>query len=377
MQAGQHADVIVIGTGGVGSAALFQLAKRGVSVIGLDRFPPGHDRGSSHGETRVIRQAYFEHPDYVPLALRAYELWRELECRTGCSLLVTTGLLQAGPPDGAVIRGVLQAAAEHALPVTSFDAEQAAIRFPAFRFSPAAAAVYEHAAGYLRVEACVQTQVAAALAAGGRWRAAQVVGWTESEHGVAVETTEERLHADRLVITAGPWSRSLLPANFPTIRVLAKHLHWFRNHDQRLDANAGCPIYLFEDDNGIFYGFPALAGRVKVAEHTGGNPVEGDVTTVSRADDPSDRERVESFLRQTLPGLQTDRMAHDVCFYSMSRDHHFYVGPLPGSSRVCIAAGLSGHGFKFAPVIGEALADLAMSGHSDLPIDFLRCDRVG
>ncbi len=375
MQAGPRADVIVVGTGGVGSAALFQLAKRGVSVVGLDRFPPGHDRGSSHGETRVIRQAYFEHPDYVPLALRAYQLWHELEAEAGTRLLVTTGLLQAGPPDGEVIRGVLRAASEHGLELTALTTAQALGRFPAFRFDPTSAIVFEHVAGYLRVESCVQTHVAAALAAGGQWQAAQVVAWSESEQGVEVKTTTGTLQADRLILTVGPWSNGLLPVPFPAIRVLKKHLHWYRCRDPRLAVAAGCPIYLVENDRGIFYGFPSVAEQVKLAEHTGGTPVTGDISTQARGDDPRDRERVESFIRQTLPGLGLERSRHDVCFYSMSHDHHFYLGPLPGSARIFVAAGLSGHGFKFTPVLGEALADLALDGQTALPVEFLRCDR--
>src|SRR5689334_17219095 len=163
-------DVIVLGTGGVGSAAAYQLARRGAKVLGIDQFPGGHDRGSSHGETRVIRQAYFEHPDYVPLLLRAYELWRELEHEAGVDLLHQVGLLQVGPPDGCVVGGVLEAARLHRLQVESLSREEIPRRFPGFRAAEGMVGVFEPAAGYLRVERCVLTHLAAAKARGAKFR---------------------------------------------------------------------------------------------------------------------------------------------------------------------------------------------------------------
>lgn len=369
-------DVIILGLGGVGSAAAWHLARRGVRVLGLDQYPPAHDRGSSHGQTRVIRQAYFEHPDYVPLLLRAYELWRELEARQGQPLLFQVGLLQAGPPRGVVLPGVLRAAAEHRLRVESLTAEEAQRRFPAFVIPPEMETVYEPAAGFLLVEECVRTHLALAAEHGAELRyGVKVQGWQPHPSWVEVQTDRETFQAGHLVLAAGPWAPhwAKLPPGLLNIR--RKHVYWFATHQRRYQVSHGCPTYLFETADGIFYGFPQIdAWGVKVAEHTGGVEVD-DPGEDPRAPDPADQLRVEAFLQRFLPGVTTTCLKHSVCFYTMSPDEHFLVDRHPLSERVVFAAGLSGHGFKFTSVLGEVLADLALEGTTSLPVDFLRLSR--
>ncbi len=224
---GSRYDAIVLGTGGVGSAPLWHLARRGKKVLGLDMFPPGHDRGSSHGESRVIRQAYFEHPDYVPLVLKSYELWAELEEVTKQQLFFPTGLLQVGPPEGTVIQGVRAAARQHGLELHELNPSELSQRFPQFNLSASDAAVFETKAGYLLVEHCVQAHLAAARRAGADWRQERVNRWSlTGERTICVETEAADYQADHLVISAGPWSQTML-ADFRAITVLAKHLHWY------------------------------------------------------------------------------------------------------------------------------------------------------
>jgi sarcosine oxidase len=371
-------DVIVLGTGGVGSAAVYQLARRGAKVLGIDQFPGGHDQGSSHGETRVIRQAYFEHSDYVPLLLRAYELWRELEQEAGVDLLHQVGLLQVGPPDGCVVRGVLEAARLHRLRVESLSREEIPRRFPGFRAAKDAVGVFEPAAGYLRVERCVLTHLAAAKARGAEFRfGVEAQSWKQEGQGVRVITSEGNFVASKLIVTAGPWAPKLLADVDVPFIVRRKHLYWFPTSDPSYHESQGCPTYLYELPHGVYYGFPQIDELgVKVAEHSGGAVVD-DPKNDPRPLDPADLARVEAFLAEFLPGVGRPMQRRSVCFYTMSPDEHFLVDRHPRQEGVLLVAGLSGHGFKFTSVLGEALAELALEGCTGLPIGFLSLKRFG
>ncbi len=371
-------DCIVLGTGGVGSAALFHLARRGVRALGLDRFPPGHDRGSSHGDTRIIRQAYFEHPDYVPLLRRAYELWAELEERAGRKLYAEAGLLEVGPRDGIVVPGVLESARSHSLAVEELSPDEVRSRFPGFRVPAGMAAVFERRAGYLRVEDCVRAHAEEALKAGAEIRVpAETLGWRPADSGVAVRTGSGEVRAGALIITAGAWAAGLLGDAGLRLEVRRKPLLWYRTADPAYRAERGCPCFLYETAAGIFYGFPEIdRSGLKVAEHSGGEQVE-DPLAVDRSLRPSDREPVERFLKEHLPGVSTDLQKHAVCLYTMSPDEHFVVDRLSEKPPVAFAAGLSGHGFKFTSVLGEVLAELVLDGRSRLPVGFLGRERPG
>jgi sarcosine oxidase len=369
-------DAIILGTGGVGSAAALHLARRGASVLGLDRFAPGHDRGSSHGETRIIRQAYFEHSDYVPLLLRAYDLWRELEQVAGEPLLRQVGLLQIGPADGAVISGVLASARKHHLAVEPLSPAEISQRFPAFRVPAGMSGVFEPTAGYLHVERCVLAHIAAARQHGAEFRTAPVRSFLPEGRGVAVELQSgEVLHAERLVVTAGPWAPQLLASLGIPLTIRRKHVYWFRSSVQSMHDSAGCPTFLYELPGGVFYGFPVIdALGLKVAEHSGGEPIADPLTDLRRLDQ-ADLERVRGFVDEHLAGGVAELVRHSVCFYTMSPDEHFLVDRHPEMPQVVFAAGLSGHGFKFTSVLGEALADLAQEGSTRLPIAHLSVRR--
>lgn len=367
-------DVIVLGTGGVGSAAAYHLARRGAKVLGIDQFSGGHDRGSSHGQTRVIRQAYFEHPDYVPLLLRAYALWRDLEHETGVDLLHQVGLLQVGPPQGCVVRGVLAAAQEHRLAVESLTADEVPRRFPGFAAFEGGVGVFEPAAGYLRVERCVLAHLAAAKQHGADLRYGTVARqWHDEPSGVRVVTDQGDFTAAKLIIAAGPWSQRLLADLGIPLVVRRKHVYWFPAAEPYHEPR--CPTYLYELPTGVFYGFPQIdALGLKAAEHSGGTVV------LDPANDPllleaADLARVEAFLACCLPGVGRPLQSRSVCFYTMSPDEHFVVDRHPRGKHTYFAAGLSGHGFKFAAVLGEALADLALANQTSLPIGFLSARR--
>ncbi len=370
------ADVIIVGTGGVGSAAAFHLANRGLRVIGLDRFPGGHDRGSSHGQSRIIRLAYFEHPDYVPLLFRAYDHWADLERRCGKKLFHQVGFLEVGPPDGALIPGVLASSQKYRLPLNQLDEHAFRQRFPGFVLPEGSVALFEQRAGLLLVEECVRAHLAEAKRLGAVfYHGEEVRDWSATGDSVTVATDRNAYTAGALILTAGPWAGQVLTNLRLPLQVRRKHLHWLRGNVPEYDLHAGCPCYYFETSDGSFYGMPQIDARgVKVAEHTGG-AVVADPLADDRLPEPRDTERVLAFTARTMPRLSRDRLEHAVCYYTMTPDENFIVDRHPEHANVALAAGLSGHGFKFAPVLGEVLADLATTGQTALPIGFLGLGR--
>jgi monomeric sarcosine oxidase len=370
-------DAIVLGAGGVGSAALWQLARRGLRVLGIDRFAPPHDRGSSHGQSRIIRQAYFEHPDYVPLLLESYALWRELEQIVGRQLLRETGLVEVGPADGVVVPGVLQAARLHGLDVEQLSAREIERRWPSIVVPEELVGVFEPRAGLLHVEQCVRAALVAAQEAGAELRVGVEAFEWSADGDVRVRTSAGEFAAARLIVTAGAWAGRLLDSLGLRLEVRRKAVMWHDATDARTDADAGFPCYLFEVQHGVFYGFPAIDDRgLKAAEHSGGEAV-ADPSAVDRTLRDADRLHVEEFLHAHLPSARTPCREHSVCLYTMSPDEHFLVDKHPRYDQVVFAAGLSGHGFKFAPVLGAALADLAIHGATRRPIEFLSVRRFG
>jgi sarcosine oxidase len=376
----QHPDVIVLGTGGVGSTALYHLASRGVRVLGLDQHPPAHDKGSSHGETRIIRKAYFEHADYVPLLHRAYQLWDDLQLRSGRrDLFERTGLLQIGPENGVVIDGVLTSAAKHGLQVQKLSAAESLYRFPQYAVPEDCVAAYEADAGFLRVEECVREHLRLAQQMGAELQTGVVVrDWHATADGVEVETSEGSFHAGALVITAGAWAPTLLASLGIPMKVLRKPLFWLQSTNSAHLQQAGCPCFFYELPEGQFYGFPELTNGcgVKMACHTGGEVV-ADPATVDRQLNPQDLALVQSFAASCLLQVNGALVKESTCLYTMSPDEHFIVDHHPGHANVVFAAGLSGHGFKFASVLGEILADLALEQRTDLPAEFLSLSRFG
>lgn len=371
-------DVIVLGGGGMGSAAAFELARRGRRVLVLEQFALAHDRGSSHGLTRVIRKAYFEHPDYVPLLHRAYERWYDLEQSTGRHLFTLCGCLSIGRPDGEVVAGVRRAAVEHRLPVEHLDAAALRERYPAFRFSDEYVAVLERDAGFLYVEECVRAHAEEAVRRGAELRVEEpVTAWEATPTGVVVRTTKDTYEAAKLVLTAGAWAgRALADLGLP-LRVLRKVLFWFGARQPERLRRDRFPIYMAEVPEGFYYGFPVIdpLGH-KVARHDGGEEL-ADPGTLERGARPGEEADCQTFLRAHLPDAAGPLTAGKACLYTVTPDHHFLIDLHPQYSQVALAAGFSGHGFKFASVVGEVLADLAENGQTKWPIGMFRLGRWG
>jgi sarcosine oxidase len=374
---GDHTyDVIVVGVGGMGSAAAYELARRGRRVLALEQFAVGHDRGSSHGLTRIIRKAYYEHPDYVPLVCRAYERWYDLEQRTGRHLLTECPCLSIGPPDSRLITGVQESADQHRLPVEDLSAADLRRRFPAFRFDDNYVGVLERSAGFLYVDDCVQAHAREAVRLGTELRENEpALSWEATPSGVSVQTAKGRYAAGRLVLTAGPWAGRLLRQWGRPLTVMRQVPQWFGTSDDRLFCRDIFPLYIAEVPQGHFYGFPLLdPAGVKVAQHYGAPELPGpdEIRYEPTADD---EEAVRGFLRAHLPAADGPRNRASVCVYTLTPDRHFIIDLHPEHANVALAAGFSGHGFKFASVVGEILADLAESGRTELPVGMFRVGR--
>ncbi|MBT4864984.1 MAG: N-methyl-L-tryptophan oxidase [Planctomycetaceae bacterium] len=369
-------DCIVLGVGGFGSAALAHLARRGVRALGIERFDLDHEQGSSHGETRIIRKAYFEHPDYVPLLFRAYDLWQELEQESEKELLNLCGLMIAGPPDGEAVPGAKLAAQRYGIDIEEPTLAEARARFPGFRFDDAHAVLVEPDAGFLHVEASRQAHVETALAHGATIQANEaVLEWQPTANGVQLRTNRGKYDAASLIVTAGAWAGRLLADLSIPLEVVRKPILWHGVSGNEYDVTNGAPGFYFETTAHAFYGFPSLDGKtIKACEHTGGAVVD-DPSQLDREIHPSDIEPVANFIRQSMPGVQPAPARHSMCMYTHTPDHHFIVDRHPQWPQVVIGAGFSGHGFKFTSVLGEALADLAVDGKTELPIGFLSLGR--
>lgn len=371
-------DAVVVGLGGMGSAVLAHLASRGKRVVGLEQFGPAHALGSSHGGSRIIRQAYFEHPSYVRLLLRAYELWGDLEHRAGERLMLRTGGLMAGAPGSEVVSGALRSAREHGLPHQLLEASDIRRRFPVLRPLQHEVALYEEPAGVLFPEACVLAHLRWAVESGAEARfGTHVRSWWETGRGVEVEIAGgERIQTEHLVITAGAWMGKAAADLHLPLRIERNVLHWFEPIAHRDDFAADrFPVYILQREGvPMFYGFPDLPDQgIKAAFHHSQEytDVEHLVRTVAA-------EEVAA-LKRALAGWAPDaagRHLHSkVCMYTMTPDEHFVVGRHPAHAHVALAGGFSGHGFKFCAIVGEIVADLVIDGVSRHPIDLFAPDR--
>jgi sarcosine oxidase len=367
-------DVIVVGLGAMGSAALHQLSRRGQRVLGLEAFGPGHRLGSSHGESRVIRLAYYEHPSYVPLLRRAYELWADLERESGEALLRITGGLMIGTPESELVSGARASAEQHGLEHQILDAAELRRRYPAFAPVADEVALWEPHAGFLRPELCIETHIRLAHQAGAVTRYEEPVrSWRATADGVQLTTDAGQYAADRVVITCGARIAQVLGEHIAPVRAERVPLFWMEPLDHpELFASDRLPIYLWEiAGGGHFYGFPHVEWPgVKVARHHTGDFCDPD--RVDRTVNAEDERRLRSAVEKRMPALNGRVISSLVCLYENSPDRHFIIDRVPDQPNVIFGGGFSGHGFKFASVVGEILADLATTGRATPHAEFLR-----
>ncbi len=369
-------DYLVLGLGGMGSSALYHLARRGLNVLGIEQFGVAHDRGSSHGETRIIRKAYFEHPNYIPLLERAYELWRELEQTSGKQLFIPCGLMVAGPPDGQVVQGVHEASRLYDVAVEKVSSKDAVERFPGLQIPNEFEVTYESEAGILYVEECVRTHIECAIAQGAQVCLDEKIH-SVSIHDDSIEVTTDTQHysASGVIVTAGAWSSSYMQELNLPLEVVRKLLFWNPVKQPVYNLDAGKGGFFFDMPYGEFYGLPSLDGEtLKLAEHTGGEAVV-DPDNLNRDLLEADIDSISRFISEVMPALEPVPTRHGTCMYTRTPDGHFIIDRHSQNQRVVYGAGFSGHGFKFASVVGEILADLVTQGTTKHPIDFLSASR--
>jgi sarcosine oxidase len=371
-------DAIVIGLGGMGSATAYHLARRGRRVLGLEQYELLHERGSSHGHSRIIRLAYHEHPDYVPLLRRSYELWHELEATAGEQLLVTTGSLEGGPESGATFRGALHAAELHDIPHEVLDRAELRRRHPAYAgFDASTRVVWQPDGGFLLAERTILAHVNGATAVGADLRfATPVTAWEPMrDGGVLVRTDHDTFEADRLVVAAGPWTRKLVPvlANraMPERQVVA----WLQPLAPERFTPERFPVFLIDVEEGSYYGFPAYEGHgFKFGwYHHFHEPIDPDEP--DRSTRPDDEAALRAFAQRYFPDGAGPTQRLMACIFTNTPDEHFVLDRLPGAPQVSVAAACSGHGYKFASVVGEIMADLAIDGGTRHDIGFLSLGR--
>lgn len=371
-------DVIIAGLGAMGSAAALQLARRGVTVLGLERFDIPHAMGSSHGVNRIIRLAYFEHPAYVPLLRRAYELWRATEIDAGEQLLHITGGIDAGRPDGRVVSGSLLACRSHGLAHVVMDAAETARRFPGYRLPEGHVAVFQPDAGFLMSERAIVAHAELAMAAGADLRAREpLLSWEPTGGGgVRVTTPRGCYEAGRLILSTGAWIADHVPVLAGLAVPERQVLGWFRPKVPAHFALGAFPVSIVETDAGTCYQFPVFGVpgfKIGLYNHL---REQGHADRLSREPTEPDEQALRAVLRHVFPDADGPVLALRTCLFTNTPDEHFVIDTLPTLPQVLVASPCSGHGFKFASVIGEILADMATDRRPPHDLGLFRLDRL-
>jgi sarcosine oxidase len=372
-------DVAVVGLGAMGSASLYELARRGRQVIGFDRFEAGHARGSSHGESRLIRMAYAEDPAYVPLLRLAYRNWRALEALTGERVLAVTGIIEAGPADAELPAASLRSSIQHQIPHEVLSAAEVSRRFPAFNLPADWDCVFQPDAGVLKPEKAIRLYLKAAADLGATARMnTRVREVAPSGGGVRIRLDDgETIEAGAAVIAAGAWIGELAPVLASRLRLTRQVLAWFDPVRPDLVTPDRFPVFMLQTDDDVIYGVPDFRGTgVKAASHDPCGELASADAPRPEADD-ADIERVHRVLRALIPAAAGPVRQTRTCVYTRSPDEHFILGPHPDWPQIVLASPCSGHGFKFASLIGEILADLATTGATEAPIGLFSPTRFG
>ena len=373
----QSFDVIVIGVCGMGSAALWRLAQRGKRVLGLERFDLGHVMGSSHGFNRIIRLAYFEHPDYVPLLRRAYQLWREAEREAGEQLLYITGGLDAGREDSRTVQGALVACLQHGLPHELLDAVQINLCFPGYRLPADYAAVWQPDGGFVASDRAILAHAALAIHAGAEIHAREKVLAIEPANGrVTVVTERARYEAGQVIVSAGAWVADLVPALKGKAVAERQVIGWFQPKRPELFIPDLFPVSNLSTEIGQLYLLPSWAVpglKIGFRHHLG---EQGHADALSREPTEADEALLRNSLRAYFPEADGPTLHLTTCLFTNTPDEHFIIDRLPDCPEILVASPCSGHGFKFASVIGEILADLAVTGTTEHDLSLFRYDRA-
>jgi sarcosine oxidase len=379
----KHFDVIVLGVGSMGSATCFQLAKQGVKVLGLEQFDIPHELGSHAGQSRIIRKAYFEHPDYVPLLVKAYENWKELENAAGSQVYFKTGLLYAGKKDNALMKGVRESAELYKVKVDDFSVAEAKKKHSQFDLPVDYDVLFEPDAGFVTPERAILLFTEQAIKKGAVIRTKEKIKeWKKAGNEILVKTQTDTYTCKKLVISAGPWAGKMIPGLESKLTITRQMIAWVNPKNWKLFELGNFPCWIIADDAkpGAYYGFPIvpvgkLGGPIglKLAHHYQGTITDPDA--VNRAPAAEDEANLVYALNKFFPEGYSSTLVMKTCLYTNTPDENFILDFLPGYDNVIIATGFSGHGFKFASVVGEIMADLSLHGKTSLPIGFLNAKR--
>ena len=369
-------DAIVVGVGAMGSATVYQLARRGQRVLGIDRYDIPNEMGSSHGVTRMIRLTLQEDPSYVPLVRRAYELWHELENVSGERLLFTTGSIRAGLEGSRMFEGSREACEVHNIPHLVMTGPEVNRRFPGYQLSEDTLAVYQADGGFLLSERCIVNQVAAALELGAEVHGReQVLAWEPTSVGVEVRTDRGAYSARNMVVCSGAWTAKVVPQLASSAVAERQVLAWFQPRRPELFRPDTFPVFGLLVEEGRFYGFPSygIPGFKVGRTHHLDQQIEPDC--LDREIHLEDEAPLRDFTERYFPHAAGPALALKTCMFTNSPDEHFILDTLPGFPQVCVAAGFSGHGFKHSSVVGEIMADLAQYGDTNHDIGLFRLNR--
>jgi N-methyl-L-tryptophan oxidase len=362
-------DVIIVGAGSMGAAAGYYLAAQGRKTLLLDSFRPPHDRGSHHGDTRIIRHAYGEDRRYVPFALRAQRLWGELEDRSGVKLFYNTGHLNAGAEQSKFLREVAESVREFSLPVETLSPEEINSRWPGMKVPESFIGLFETSSGALKSELCIDAFLRLAVETGAELMTdSRVEDVSVQKDGVTVRTGSATYHGQAAILCAGAWAGRMLSSvgiELP-LHPIRKTIAWF-DADESLYGSDVFPTFLYDlPDTSMYYGFPSIGGAgLKVGRHDGGQNVSPDETNPAFGTYPEDAEDLTSFLSQYMPGSERKLKHGAACMYTMTPDENFIIDVHPEHSHIAFAAGFSGHGFKFSSAVGEALTQLVTAGRAE------------
>jgi sarcosine oxidase len=362
----------------MGSAVAYHLARRGQSVVAVERFAPGHDRGSSHGLSRIIRLAYFEHPLYVPLLRRAFTLWRELEAEAGEHLLHVTGAIDAGAPGSRVLEGSRESCAVHDLPHEILTAQEVNRRFPGYQLPTGFQAVFQPDGGLLEPERCTTAHARLAVAHGARLVAGrEVIAWSWESGRIVVRLEDEEIHARQVVFCAGAWTAQLIPSLAPLLTPERQVVGWFDVRDAGAFAPERFPVFVITTPDGHFYGFPQYGvPGFKIGKYHHRSET-ADPDHLNRATDAEDEFVLRQCVRSVFPGANGPMIRASTCLFTNTPDEHFIIDRLPDMPEALVISACSGHGFKFCSVVGEIAADLVSQGGTNHDLSLFRLDRFG
>lgn len=377
-------DYIVIGVGSMGSSTCYHLAKSGASVLGIEQFELAHEKGAHSGQSRIVRKAYFEHPDYIPLLERAYQNWEEIELVSGNKVYHPTGLFYTGPKGHPIIENIRAAAKTYNIPLLDSTQQDEISILPLFTVPDDYEWIYEPEAGFVVTEKTILTYVEQAKKLGAEiHQQEKVIDWRIKDDGVEVRTDKGEYSCKKIIVTAGPWSAKLMPVIKDQLKITRQTLMWLQPEESSFFQSSSFPCWFVVDRDkpGAYYGFPIAdigdeknPNGFKFAYHYPGK--ETDPDEVDRIISSEDTEPLLDFIDTYIPKAKGQVLGVKTCLYSNSIDEHFVIDCLKDTDgRVCFARGFSGHGFKFVSVVGEIMADLAMKGTTSLPIGFLRADR--